>query len=211
VSDLDGLPIVTIRRAPAVGTSAFAKRAVDLAGALVGIVVLAPVLGAIALLIRLVEGGPVLYRQQRVGWGGRPFTMFKFRSMVADAEADGPVRTKRGDPRRTRLGTFLRRTSLDELPQLWNVLKGDMSLVGPRPERPEFLDELRGELPDYMLRLTVKAGMTGLAQVRGLRGDSSLRERLVADLEYVRRWSLRLDLQILVLTVIRGFVHENAF
>jgi Undecaprenyl-phosphate glucose phosphotransferase len=211
VSDLDGLPIVTIRRAPAVGPSAFLKRAVDLTGAAVGLVLLAPLMGLISIIIRLVEGGPILYRQERVGWGGRPFTMLKFRTMVADAEVNGPARTTRGDPRRTRLGAFLRRTSLDELPQLWNVMKGDMSLVGPRPERPEFLDELREQLPDYMLRLTVKAGMTGLAQVRGLRGDSSLAERLVADLEYVRRWSLRLDMQILALTVVRGFVHENAF
>jgi putative colanic acid biosynthesis UDP-glucose lipid carrier transferase len=138
--------------------------------------------------------------------------MLKFRTMVADAEtATGAVRTARDDPRRTRLGTFLRRTSLDELPQFWNVLRGDMSLVGPRPERPEFLEDLQRELPGYVLRLTVKAGMTGLAQVHGLRGDSSFARRLEHDLDYVRRWSVWLDLRILALTFVRGFVHENAF
>lgn len=212
VTDLGGLPIVTIRRAPAVGTSAFLKRALDLTGAALGLLLLAPLLGALALLIRLREGGPVLYRQERVGWGGRPFTMLKFRTMIPDAEAQGgAVWAKRGDPRCTPLGALLRRTSLDELPQLWNVLKGEMSLVGPRPERPEFLEEFRGQLPDYMLRLTVKAGMTGLAQVRGLRGDSSLKDRLHSDLEYVRGWSLGLDVRILVRTMLGGFVHENAF
>jgi exopolysaccharide biosynthesis polyprenyl glycosylphosphotransferase len=212
VSELDGLPMVTIRRAPAVGPSAFVKRTLDVLVAALGLALLSPFLGLLALLIRILDGGPVLYRQERVGWGGRPFTMLKLRTMVADAESlTGPTRTTRGDPRVTPLGTFLRRTSLDELPQLWNVLKGDMSLVGPRPERPEFLDELRRELPDSMLRLTVKAGMTGLAQVRGFRGDSSLRDRLHSDLEYVRRWSLLLDLEILALTLVRGFVHENAF
>jgi exopolysaccharide biosynthesis polyprenyl glycosylphosphotransferase len=212
VSELDGLPIVTVRQAPAAGVGAAAKRAVDIVGAFLGLVLLAPLLAFIAALVRLLEGGPVLYRQERVGWGGRPFLMVKFRTMVADAEAvTGPTRTKRNDPRCTRLGALLRRTSLDELPQLWNVLKGDMSLVGPRPERPEFLGELRARLPDYMLRLTVKAGMTGLAQVHGLRGDSSVEERLQMDLDYVRTWSLRLDLKILALTLVRGFVHENAF
>jgi exopolysaccharide biosynthesis polyprenyl glycosylphosphotransferase len=212
VTELDGLPLVTIRRAPAAGWGGFLKRTLDIAGAGLGLVLFSPVVAVLALLIRAIEGGPVLYRQERVGWGGRPFVMLKLRTMVADAEATtGAVRTQRGDPRRTRLGTFLRRTSLDELPQLWNVLKGDMSLVGPRPERPEFLEELRKELPDYMLRLTVKAGMTGLAQIHGLRGDSSLAERLKLDLDYVRRWSLRLDLEILALTFVRGFVHENAF
>jgi exopolysaccharide biosynthesis polyprenyl glycosylphosphotransferase len=212
VAELDGLPIVTVRQAPAAGMGAAAKRALDVAGAGLGLLALSPLLSAIAFAIRFVEGGPVLYRQERVGWGGRPFSMIKFRTMIADAEATtGPTRTVRNDPRVTRLGTLLRRTSLDELPQLWNVLKGDMSLVGPRPERPEFLSDLRQRLPDYMLRLTVKAGMTGLAQVHGLRGDSSVEERLRMDLDYVRRWSLRLDLKILALTFVRGFVHENAF
>ncbi|HZU95363.1 MAG TPA: exopolysaccharide biosynthesis polyprenyl glycosylphosphotransferase [Planctomycetota bacterium] len=212
VSELDGLPMVAIRRAPAVGPSAFVKRTLDVLVAALGLALLSPFLGLLALLIRILDGGPVLYRQERVGWAGRPFTMLKLRTMIADAESrTGPTRTTRGDPRVTPLGAFLRRTSLDELPQLWNVLKGDMSLVGPRPERPEFLDELRRELPDSMLRLTVKAGMTGLAQVRGFRGDSSLRDRLRSDLEYVRRWSLLLDLEILALTLVRGFVHENAF
>ncbi|MBI3724115.1 undecaprenyl-phosphate glucose phosphotransferase [bacterium] len=212
VAELDGLPIVTIRSAPAAGIGAVGKRALDLLGAGTGLVLLSPLFALIALVVRAVEGAPVLYRQERVGWGGRPFVMLKFRTMVADAEAQtGPTRTRRGDERRTRLGTFLRRTSLDELPQLWNVWKGDMSLVGPRPERPEFVADLRAQLPDYMLRLTVKAGMTGLAQVHGLRGDSCLAERLRFDLDYVRRWSLRLDVKILLLTLVRGFVNENAF
>jgi exopolysaccharide biosynthesis polyprenyl glycosylphosphotransferase len=211
VSELDGLPIVTVRSGPHDGLDGVVKRMIDLAGALVGLVLFSPLLVGIAALVRLSSRGPALYRQARVGWGGRPFVMLKFRTMVADAESTtGPMRTVRDDPRRTRFGAFLRRTSLDELPQLVNVLVGDMSLVGPRPERPEFLDELRRELPEALLRLKVKAGMTGLAQVRGLRGDTPLRDRLEVDLEYVRVWSVWLDVKILVKTLVRGWANENA-
>jgi exopolysaccharide biosynthesis polyprenyl glycosylphosphotransferase len=169
-------------------------------------------LGLIALLIKATSHGPVLYRQQRMGYDGETFRMLKFRTMYPDAERHtGVIWAQEHDPRRTRLGAFLRRTSLDELPQLWNVLTGEMSLVGPRPERPELVAEFRQHLPCYMLRHRVKAGMTGWAQVQGWRGNTSLERRLEHDLYYIQHWSLWLDMKILWLTLWRGFVHQNAY
>lgn len=201
--------VLSLRQGPGVGLDGLTKRAVDVVLGAALLVVLSPVLALIALAVRLTSPGPVVYRQERMGWGGRRFVMFKFRTMHEGH--DGPTRTARDDPRRTRVGGLLRRTSLDELPQLVNVVMGDMSLVGPRPERIEHFAGLEAELPGFMLRHAVPAGMTGWAQVHGLRGDAPVRERLRYDLEYVRRWSLGLDLRILVLTAVRGFVHENAF
>ncbi len=201
--------VLSLRHGPGVGLDGVTKRAVDVVLGAALLVLLAPVLALIALAVRLTSPGPIVYRQERMGWGGRRFVMFKFRTMHEGQ--DGPTRTTRDDPRRTRLGGLLRRTSLDELPQLVNVLKGDMSLVGPRPERIEHFAGLEAELPGFMVRHAVPAGMTGWAQVHGLRGDAPVRERLRYDLEYVRRWSLGLDLRILALTAVRGFVHENAF
>jgi len=169
-------------------------------------------MGSIALAILVSSGRPILYRQLRMGLDGRVFPMWKFRSMRRDSEAaTGPVWAVSGDPRRTRLGVWLRRFNLDELPQLWNVIRGDMSLVGPRPERPVFIEEFRREIPGYMLRHKVKAGLTGWAQVHGWRGNTSLHERLEHDLYYVQNWSLGLDVRILLMTVVRAVVQRNAY
>jgi exopolysaccharide biosynthesis polyprenyl glycosylphosphotransferase len=166
----------------------------------------------IAVAIRATSPGPVLLRQERMGLDGRAFRMLKFRTMRADAEADtGPVWATENDPRRTRLGAWLRRFSLDELPQLVNVLRGEMSLVGPRPERPVFVEEFRRRFPGYMLRHKVKAGMTGWAQINGWRGNTSLEKRLEFDLYYIERWSLAFDLKILLMTLWRGFAGKNAY
>jgi exopolysaccharide biosynthesis polyprenyl glycosylphosphotransferase len=204
VEDFDGLPVINLRESPLVGWAAIQKRAFDVGVSALLIALAAPVMGVIALAIRLSSGAPVLYRQERMGLDGHVFRMLKFRTMVHDAERDtGPVWARRDDPRETRIGSFLRRTSLDELPQLWNVLSGDMSLVGPRPERPVFIEQFRREVPGYMLRHKVKAGLTGWAQVHRWRGDTSLHERIEHDLYYIRNWSFGLDIRILLMTLWR--------
>jgi len=167
---------------------------------------------AIAAAIRLNSPGSVFYRQERMGLDRRPFMVLKFRSMHEDAERDtGPVWTRENDPRRTAVGTFLRRFSLDELPQLWNVLRGEMSLVGPRPERPFFVEQFKEKVPQYMLRHKVKSGLTGWAQVNGWRGDTSIEKRIEYDLYYIGNWSVSLDFKILWLTVVRVLFHKNAY
>ncbi len=202
VEDLDGLPVINLTHLPLEGWNRFVKRAFDLVGAALLLLLTAPLFPLIALLIKREDGGPVFYAQERMGLDGRRFRMWKFRSMRVDAEADGRPRwTRNRDPRVTRVGAFLRRTNLDELPQLLNVLRGDMSLVGPRPERPEFVERFRERYPQYMSRHRVRAGMTGWAQVQGLRGDTSIRKRIAADLFYIENWSLGLDLKILWLTL----------
>ncbi len=210
VEDLDGLPVISLRQSPLVGWAAVGKRAFDAAiasGLLLG---MAPVLALISLAIAGSAGRPVFYTQERMGLDGRVFRMVKFRTMVPDAELEtGPVWARRGDRRSTRLGRWLRRYGLDELPQLWNVLRGDMSLVGPRPERPVFIEQFRREIPGYMRRHQVKAGMTGWAQVHGWRGDTSLHERLEHDLYYVENWSLGLDVRVLVLTLWRTLTRRG--
>ena len=160
-----------------------------------------PALFVLGLGVVVSSGLPVLYRQKRMGLDGGMFTMLKLRTMRRDAEGSGPGWSKREDPRRTRFGAVLRRFSLDELPQLWNVLKGDMSLVGPRPEQPEFIREFRREIPSYMLRHKVKSGMTGWAQVHGLRGDTSMKDRIEHDIHYIQHWSMALDAKILTMTI----------
>jgi Undecaprenyl-phosphate glucose phosphotransferase len=211
VEDLGGLPALTLQGAPLYGWNAVLKRGFDLVVASVAVVLCAPLMAMIALVIKLSSAGPVLYRQQRMGLDCRPFTLLKFRSMRADAEPEGtPIWSTKNDQRCTRMGTWLRRLSLDELPQLINVLKGEMSLVGPRPERPEFIAQFRQGIPRYMLRHKIQAGMTGWAQIHGYRGDTSIEERLRYDLEYIQRWSLVFDVKILVLTLIKGFLHQNA-
>jgi Undecaprenyl-phosphate glucose phosphotransferase len=190
----------------------FVKRGMDLLLSALGLVVLSPLFLLIAVLVKVTSPGPILYAQERMGLDGRTFRMLKFRSMRADAETKSEARwTTAADARRTVLGTMLRRTSLDELPQLWNVFVGHMSLVGPRPERPVFVQQFRRQIPHYMLRHKVKAGITGWAQVNGWRGDTSLTERTAHDLYYIRNWSLDLDLKILLLTVWKGFVNKNAY
>ncbi|MEM1329826.1 MAG: undecaprenyl-phosphate glucose phosphotransferase [Planctomycetota bacterium] len=211
VNELDGMPILSYRECPLYGLGGFTKRVVDVAGGVAALILFAPVMLLVGLLVAISGPGPVIFRQKRVSLGGEEFEIYKFRTMRhAAEEAGGPHWTKRDDPRITPLGQWLRRTSLDELPQLFNVLKGEMSLVGPRPERPELIARFRDDWRGYMLRQHVKAGMTGWAQVQGLRGSTSLRKRLQHDRYYIRHWSLRLDLKILWLTLFRGFVHRNA-
>ena len=213
VEDLDGLPVINLREGPLVGWAALQKRALDVIVSGLVLTVTAPLLALIALAVRASSGpGPIFYRQERMGLDGTLFHMVKFRSMRQDSEAkSGPVWTAPDDPRVTRVGAFLRKTSLDELPQLWNVLRGDMSLVGPRPERPVFIEQFRSEIPGYMLRHKVKAGMTGWAQIHGWRGNTSLHERVEHDIYYIQNWSLGLDLRILFMTFWKGFINDNAY
>ncbi len=221
IGELDGMPVLSVRECPTSGLGGVTKRALDIGGALIALAIFAVPMIIIALLVRLggKGGGPVIFKQRRVSIGGQVFDIYKFRTMYHVEEEAGegdPLRprlatwTARNDPRITPIGRWLRRTSLDELPQLFNVLTGEMSLVGPRPERPELIERFREDWRGYMLRQHVKAGMTGWAQVNGLRGQTSLRKRLQYDLFYVKNWSLGLDLKILVLTLVRGFVHKNA-
>ena len=212
IEEFEGVPLIYLRESPLHGWNRVLKRAFDLVvGGLVLLVSL-PAMVAIALAVRLSSPGPVLLRQVRMGLDGREFSMLKFRTMRADAEAaTGPVWASVDDPRRTRLGSALRRLSLDELPQLVNVLRGEMSLVGPRPERPVFVEEFRRQVPGYMLRHTVKAGMTGWAQINGWRGNTSLEKRIEYDLYYIERWSLGFDVRILIQTLWRGFASPNAY
>lgn len=212
VEDFDGLPIVRLNDSPLDGLGSIIKRITDFLFVSFGLVLISPVLFLVAFLVKLTSKGPIFYAQERCGLDGNPFHIWKFRSMRVDAETEtGAVWAKKGDDRRTPIGAFLRATSLDELPQLWNVLKGEMSLVGPRPERPVFVQQFREEIPHYMLRHKVKAGITGWAQVNGWRGDTSLEQRIECDLYYIRNWSYSLDLKILWLTLWRGFVNKNAY
>jgi Undecaprenyl-phosphate glucose phosphotransferase len=210
VEDLAGIPALTLQGAPLYGWNAVLKRGLDLCISACAFVLLAPLMLVIALLIKLSSPGPILYRQQRMGLDCRPFRLLKFRSMHADAEPLGvPIWSRKNDDRCTWLGAWLRCLNLDELPQLINVLKGEMSLVGPRPERPEFITRFRKGIPRYMLRHKIQAGMTGWAQIHGFRGDTSIEERLRYDLEYIQRWSLLFDLKILLLTLVKGFFHRD--
>lgn len=212
VEDLDGLPIVNLSASPLYGWDRVVKRLADSVLSLGVLTATAPLWLLIAAAIKLTSPGPVFFRQERMGLGGEVFLMLKFRTMVAGAEEEtGPVWAQAEDPRRTRVGVFLRRTSLDELPQFWNVLKGEMSIVGPRPERPVFIGEFKQRIPRYMLRHKVKAGITGWAQVNGLRGNTSIEKRLEYDLYYLEHWSLAFDLKIMWLTIWKGLIHRNAY
>ncbi|MBC8188233.1 MAG: exopolysaccharide biosynthesis polyprenyl glycosylphosphotransferase, partial [Proteobacteria bacterium] len=203
VESLDGIPVIGLQETALIGWAALGKRSFDLVASSAALVVLSPALGVIATAIYASSGAPILYRQKRMGHDGRVFEMLKFRSMKNDAEATGPGWTKPRDPRRTRLGRRLRKFNLDELPQLINVLRGEMSLVGPRPERPTYINEFRREVPGYMLRHKVRAGMTGWAQVHGWRGDTSIHARVEHDLYYIQQWSFWLDIRILFMTLFR--------
>jgi Undecaprenyl-phosphate glucose phosphotransferase len=212
VEELDGLPIVNLTESPLYGWNLVVKRVSDIVLSVLAILLSAPVLLLVAVLIKLGSKGPVIFRQERVGLDGEEFEMLKFRSMRVDAEdKTGPVWANKNDDRKTRLGAFLRKTSVDELPQLFNVLKGDMSLVGPRPERPVFVEEFKKSVPQYMLRLKMKAGLTGWAQVNGWRGDTSLNKRIEFDLYYIKNWSLLFDLKIILMTFWNGFVNPHAY
>ncbi len=211
LEEFGGLPIVNLQSVGVLGINALAKRAFDLILSALFLALLAPLLLLVALLVKLGSPGPVLYRQERVGLDGKPFRMLKLRTMRDQAEQDGPRFAEPEDPRVTRLGSLLRRASIDELPQLLNVLAGDMSLVGPRPERPIFIDKFRRHIPRYQLRHMVKAGMTGWAQIHGLRGQTSIEKRVEYDLYYIEHWSLLLDLRILARTLAGGFLSRNAY
>ena len=209
---LEGLPILGLRENPHFGANIVIKRAMDVVISTLALLVLSPLLVAIAVAVKLMSRGPVFYRQERCGLNGDSFQMLKFRTMREDAEATtGPVMTAKEDDRRTPIGGFLRRTSLDELPQFINVLKGDMSVVGPRPERPVFIEQFRKTIPNYMARHAVKSGITGWAQVNGWRGNTSLRKRIQFDLYYIVHWNPLFDLKIMWMTFWRGLIHRNAY
>ena len=197
---------------PLHGWNIVVKRFSDIIFSFIFIIVSSPLLILLAIIIKLESAGSIIYRQKRVGLDGNIFEMFKFRSMQVGAENEtGPIWASKGDNRRTRLGAFLRKTSIDELPQLFNVLMGDMSLVGPRPERQVFVEEFKKSIPKYMLRLKMKAGLTGWAQVNGWRGNTSLEKRIEFDLYYIKHWSLLLDLKIICITFWKGFVNPHAY
>jgi Undecaprenyl-phosphate glucose phosphotransferase len=211
LEDLDGTPVINLSQVPLQGWSSLVKRGMDILIATPGMIVLLLLLPFVAVAMWFEDRGPIFYRQERMGLDGRPFMMLKFRSMRVNAESTtGPVWATKDDPRRTRLGAFLRRWSLDELPQVWNVLRGEMSVIGPRPERPAFVREFKHRIPQYMLRHRVRAGITGWAQVHGWRGNTSIRKRIQYDLYYIENWSLRLDLKILWMTFRHGLWH-NAY
>jgi exopolysaccharide biosynthesis polyprenyl glycosylphosphotransferase len=212
VEDIDGLPTINLSETPLEGWSRVVKRFFDLFVALAALLFFSPLMLLIALAIWIEDRGPIFYRQERMGLDGKPFQILKFRSMRQNAEErTGAVWASKGDERRTRVGGLIRAWSLDELPQLWNVLIGDMSVVGPRPERPQFVEQFRAEFPHYMLRHKVRAGMTGWAQVHGWRGNTSIRMRIEHDLYYIENWSLLLDVKILFMTIIHGWRGENAY
>ena len=211
--DMDGLPIINIRNVPLTEPfNALLKRVIDIIGALVGLILFGPLMLVIAVLVKLSSPGPIIFKQERVGLHNRPFMMYKLRSMgVQKTEDEKKAWTVKGDPRVTGIGKIIRKTSIDELPQFFNVLKGDMSLVGPRPERTQFVEMFKEQIPRYMIKHQVRPGITGWAQVNGFRGDTSIPARIRCDLWYIEHWSLGLDIKILFLTVWKGFVNKNAY
>lgn len=211
--DLLGLPVINIRYVPLSNTfNALIKRLTDIIGAVICIIVFLPVMLTSAILVKTTSQGPLIFKQERVGLHNKPFKMYKFRTMYVQTEEEEKKGwTQKNDPRVTRVGSILRKTSLDEFPQLFNVLKGDMSLVGPRPERPQYVEKFREEIPRYMIKHQVRPGMTGWAQVNGYRGDTSIQKRIECDLYYIENWTLGLDFKILFLTVFKGFINKNAY
>ena len=211
--DILGLPVINIRYVPLSNTfNALIKRSMDIAGAIVAIIVSSPVMLVLCMLIKLTSPGPLIYKQERVGLHNQTFRMYKFRSMEIQKESEEKKAwTVKNDPRVTGIGKFMRHTSLDELPQLFNILKGEMSLVGPRPERPFFVEKFREEIPRYMVKHQVRPGLTGWAQVNGYRGDTSIRKRIECDLYYIENWSVGFDIKIMFLTIFKGFINKNAY
>ncbi len=211
--DIMGLPVINIRYVPLTNTwNAFLKRLVDIFGSIFCIILFSPVMLMAVIGTKLTSKGPIIYKQTRIGLHSKPFTMYKFRTMrVQSAEEEKKGWTTRGDDRVTKFGSFLRRTSIDEMPQFFNVLTGKMSLVGPRPERPQFVDKFRQEIPRYMVKHQVRPGITGWAQINGYRGDTSIRKRIEHDIYYIENWSLGFDFRILFLTVFKGFINKNAY
>jgi len=212
IEELDGMPVINLTESPLYGWNTLFKRVSDVILSSLAILITFPLMVLIAIVIKLESRGPLLYKQERMGLDRDVFWMYKFRSMKPGAEKrSGPVWAKEDDDRRTRIGTFLRSTSLDELPQFFNVFVGQMSLVGPRPERPVFVDEFKKSIPFYMLRLKMKAGLTGWAQVNGWRGNTSLEKRIEFDLYYIKNWSLLFDIKILFLTIWKGLINRHAY
>ena len=213
MEDLQGLPVINIRHVPLTNVfNATVKRCVDIFGALFGITLFSPLMLITAALIKITSPGPVIYSQERIGLHNRPFKMFKFRSMeVQDPNKEKNQWTTPHDPRVTPVGRFIRKTSIDEMPQFFNILIGDMSLVGPRPERPLFVEKFKEEIPRYMIKHQVRPGLTGWAQVNGYRGDTSITKRIEHDLYYIENWSLGFDFKIMFLTIFKGFINKNAY
>ena len=211
--DLLGLPVINIRYVPLSNTfNALVKRVIDIVGSIAAIILFSPVMLVTAISIKATSKGPLVFTQERVGLQNKPFKMYKFRSMrVQDTNQEKKGWTVQDDPRVTKVGKFIRKTSIDELPQLFNVLKGNMSLIGPRPERPQFVEKFREEIPRYMIKHQVRPGITGWAQVNGYRGDTSIRKRIEHDLYYIENWTVGLDIKILILTVFKGFINKNAY
>ena len=211
--DILGLPVINIRYVPLNNTfNALIKRVMDIVGSVFGIIVSLPIMLLMCILIKLTSPGPLIYKQERVGLHNKTFWMYKFRSMEIQPESEEKKAwTVKNDPRVTGIGRFMRRTSIDELPQLFNILKGNMSLVGPRPERPFFVEKFREEIPRYMVKHQVRPGLTGWAQVNGYRGDTSIRKRIDCDLYYIENWTIGFDIKILFLTIFKGFVNKNAY
>ena len=211
--DLMGLPVINIRYVPLTNTLNWVgKRAIDLVGSLFGIVLLSPVMLLVALVVKCSSQGPVIFKQERVGLHNKTFKMYKFRTMeMQKPSAEEQAWTVRDDPRVTKVGRFLRRTSIDELPQLFNILMGEMSLVGPRPERPQFVEKFKEEIPRYMIKHQVRPGLTGWAQINGYRGDTSIRRRIEYDLFYIENWTMSMDFKIMFLTIFKGFINKNAY
>lgn len=211
--DILGLPVINIRYVPLTNTvNWWLKRIIDIVGALAAIVISSPVMIGAAIAVKCTSKGPVIFKQERIGLHNEPFKMYKFRSMVQQTdEEEKKGWTVKDDPRVTKVGAVLRRTSLDELPQLFNILKGDMSLVGPRPERPQFVEKFKEEIPRYMIKHQVRPGLTGWAQVNGYRGDTSIRKRVEYDIYYIENWTLGMDIKILFMTLFTGFINKNAY
>lgn len=213
MDDLDGMPIINTRSIPLDNVfKAFVKRITDIIIALIAIIIFSPILLLCAIMVKLTSKGPILYKQERVGLNRKPFYMYKFRSMrVQTKEFEADKWTTKDDPRKTWWGNIMRKTSMDELPQFFNVLKGEMSVVGPRPERPYFVDKFKDEIPRYMIKHQVRPGITGWAQINGLRGDTSIEERIDYDLNYIENWTFAWDLQIIFLTPFKGLINKNAY
>ena len=211
--DLLGLPVINIRHVPLTNAlNKVIKRSMDIVGGIAAIIVFSPVMILAAILVKCTSKGPIIYRQERVGLHNRSFKMFKFRSMEIQPPSEEAKKwTTPNDPRVTTIGKLMRRTSIDELPQLFNVLRGDMSLVGPRPERPYFVEKFKEEIPRYMVKHQVRPGITGWAQVNGYRGDTSIKKRIDFDLYYIENWTIGLDFKILFLTIFKGFINKNAY
>ena len=211
--DLMGLPVINIRYVPLTNTlNWIAKRAVDVIVSVVGLIVSSPVMLIAAIAIGCTSRGPIIFKQERIGLHNKPFKMYKFRTMeVQKPSAEQKGWTTKDDPRVTKVGKFLRRTSFDELPQLFNILIGDMSVVGPRPERPQFVEKFKEEIPRYMVKHQVRPGLTGWAQINGYRGDTSIKRRIEHDIFYIENWTMSFDIKIMFLTIFKGFINKNAY